>query len=86
MKKYELPKNVAPLRTSGFEETLADFAHLLRRGDITDAIMVFRYKDGAGYKLGYNWMGEGSSVLCLGLCDYLAMHIKDWIRESFENE
>lgn len=86
MKKYELPKNVASLRADGFEETLTEFAHLLRHGDITDAIVVFRYKDNDEHKLGYNWMGESSSVMCLGLCDYLAMHVRDWIRDTFETE
>lgn len=65
--------------------TLKELMVDLEEDRVTDFIIISRVKDGTsddtydGHVIKYNWMGRDSSILCLGLLDYMKSKIKDFI-------
>jgi hypothetical protein len=67
---------------------LATFDELrdgLENDRVSDFIIISRVKNDEpndeydGHLIKYNWMGRDSSILCLGLLEYMAEKIKNWI-------
>lgn len=75
IKVIRLPK---PDNIKSFVE---DFMDDYKNGKITDAIFTYRKKEGNKVYIKYYWIGEESSLLCLGLVHHLGTIIEDYIRE-----
>lgn len=52
-----------------------------KAGNITDLVFVYRRKNGEERQVCWHWFGEESSILALGLIEYMKHVIHNWIRE-----
>ena len=64
-------------------DLVKELESLVEKNRVSDAVVVYRVKrdKNKNAKICRYWFGEGSSIMCVGLCDYMGSVIKDYIRD-----